>query len=107
ITANPAFHFAFYTGLDGQPLPNFGEWTAREQFRRGLWNADGVLHERYPIVATQTGVVFAFTTYCPWHKRCEVEVAGVGDVGPIGAPRRVPFKLTEANKIEHRAIEEM
>jgi len=107
ITANPAFHFAFYTGLDGQLLPNFGEWTAREQFRRGLWNADGVLHERYPIVDMQTGVVFAFTTYCPWHKRFEVEVAGVGRVGPVVAGRRVALNMLEAFKIEHGAIAEM
>lgn len=107
ITGNPAFHFEFYRGLDGQDLPNFGEWSAREQFQRGLWNADGVTDERYPIVDTQTGIVFAFTTYRPWHKRFDVDVAGVGRVGPIVAGRRVALNMLEAFKIDHDAITEM
>lgn len=107
ITSNPGFHFEFYKGFDGQDLPNFGEWTAREQFRRGLWNSDGVTDERYPIVDNMTGVVFAFTTYRPWHKRFETQVADVGRVGPIAQGRRVALNMLEAFKIEKAEISAM
>jgi hypothetical protein len=108
ITSNPAFHFEFYAAADGgAALPNFGEWSAREQFQRGLWNADGVTDERYPLVDRTTGLVFAFTAYRPWHKRFETEVEGVGVVGPRIGGRRVALNMLEAFKIEAGTIREM
>jgi len=108
ITGNPAFRFDFYQGLDGQALPNFGEWTAREQFERGLWNADLVPEVRFPVVEPRYGLVFAFMTYCPWGKRAEVDVVGVGRVGPAGDPaRRVALNAMEVFRIDHDRIEEM
>lgn len=108
ITGNPAFRFDFYKGLDGQDLPNFGEWTAQQQFERGLWNADLVPDVRLPVVDPRTGVVFAFMTYCPWGKRGWVDVDGVGRVGPLGDPdRRVALNAMEVFKIDHGQIAEM
>ncbi|GEM_PF-3323113 len=108
ITGNPAFRFEFYEGLDGQELPNFGCWTAREQFERGLWNADTVPQVRFASVEPRTGVVCAFMTYRPWGKRPWVELEGAGRVGPIGGgERRVGLNAMEVFKIDHGAILEM
>jgi hypothetical protein len=107
ITANPAFHFDFYGSTDGGDLPNFGEWTAQEQFLRGLWNADGVSDGRYPVVDRDLGVVLACTTYRPWHKRFETEVHGVGRVVPLVANRRVALCMMEMFKIERDVIGDM
>jgi hypothetical protein len=107
ITANPAFRFDFYRSADGRDLPNFGEWTAQEQFLRGLWNADGVADERYPVVDRELGVVLACTAYRPWHKRFETEVRGVGRVVPLVANRRVTLCMMEMFKIERDVIGDM
>lgn len=108
ITGNPDFAFEFYEREDGGALPNFGLWSAREQFRRGLWNADGVTDERYPLADRATGVVFAFTVYRPWHKRGWTDVDGVGRVTPLKREtRRVGLNMLEAFKIENGVIMEM
>lgn len=108
ITGNPDFAFEFYAAQDGADLPNFGLWSARDQFQRGLWNADGVTDLRIDLVDRTAGIVFAFATYRPWHKRGWVDVEGVGRVGPIGDPeRRVALNMLEAFKIEDGSIKEM
>jgi hypothetical protein len=105
ITGNPDFRFEFYEGLDGQALPNFGLWTAAEQFQRGLWNADEVPQVRFASVEPRTGVVCAFMTYRPWAKRAWADVEGTGRVGPIGrGDRRVGLNAMEVFKIDHRSI---
>jgi len=107
ITDNPAFAFDFYAAIDGGELPNFGEWSARDQFLRGLWNADGVTDERYPVVDRARGIVLACTSYRPWHKRFETDVAGVGRVGPRVTGRRVALNMMEMFRIEAGTILEM
>lgn len=108
ITNNPAFWFEFYAGLDGQALPNFGLWSAREQFARGMWNADRVLDIRFPCIEPRKGLACGFMTYRPWGKRAEVAIKGAGRVGPIGDPgRRVSLNAMEVFKVDQGQILEM
>ena len=108
ITGNPDFRFEFYRGLDGQDLPNFGEWSAQEQFVRGMWNADRALDVRFAVVEPRLGVACAYMTYRPWGKRFEVEIEGAGRVGPIDdSGRKVSLNAMEVFKVDHGQILEM
>jgi len=105
ITRNPDFRFEFYVGLDGQDLPNFGLWSARDQFMRRMWDADRVFDVRFPCVDPRLGLACGFMTYRPWGKRGEVEIEGVGRVGPLGDPaRRVSLNAMEVFKVDEGAI---
>lgn len=67
-------------------LPNFAEWSAKEQFNRGLYTADTVVVDRYPLIDTETGVAMTYGLYYPWTKATAIDVKGVGKIRPVGGP---------------------
>lgn len=74
-------------------LPNFAEWSAKEQFDRGLWNSDTVAGTRFPLIDVETGVVMAYALYQPWTKATITDVQGVGRIKRLGGKDRIMVSL--------------
>jgi hypothetical protein len=112
ITNNPEFSLVdgFYeSGEPGLTLPNFGEWSPKEQFDRGLWNSDTVVGERFPLIDPEQGVVMAYALYQPWMKANLTDVQGVGKITRLGGPERnmVSLCMMELFKIKDGMIFDM
>jgi hypothetical protein len=90
-------------------LPNFAEWSAKEQFDRGLWNSDTVTGERFPLIDVERGVVMAYALYQPWTKATGATVKGVGKIKRLGGPERtmVSLCMMELFKIKEGQIYDM
>lgn len=112
ITNNPDFSLVdgFYEPWDPSvPIPNFGEWTPKEQFDRGLWSSDTVSGERYPLIDEEKGLVMAYAIYEPWTKAHVTDVKGVGKIKRLGGDDRVKVSLCmmELFKIKEGEIWDM
>jgi hypothetical protein len=112
ITNNPEFSLVdgFYAPEDPSvTLPNFGEWSPKEQFDRGLWNSDTVAGERFPLIDVERGIVMAYALYQPWTKASVTDVKGVGKVVRLGGPSRdmVSLCMMELFKIKGGTIFDM
>jgi len=108
ISSNPSYFFEGYE-IEGsnESVPNFAEWSAKEQFDRGLWNADVVTGERFPLVDVEHGLVFAYTIYHPWEKASSTHVEGVGKVRGDLTGEKVALCMTELFKIKKGEIHDM
>lgn len=112
ITNIPTFSLidGFYEAEDPNvTLPNFAEWSAKEQFDRGLWNSDTVTGERFPLIDVERGVVMAYALYQPWTKATGATVKGVGKIKRLGGPERtmVSLCMMELFKIKEGQIYDM
>lgn len=74
-------------------LPNFAEWSAKEQFDRGLWNSDTVDGIRFPLIDVKRGLVMAYALYQPWTKAKVTDVKGVGKIKRLGGADRIMVSL--------------
>jgi hypothetical protein len=90
-------------------LPNFAEWSPKEQFDRGLWNSDTVTGERFPLIDVEHGIVMAYALYQPWTKSTGATVKGVGKIKRLGGPERtmVSLCMMELFKIKEGTIYDM
>jgi hypothetical protein len=96
ITNNPDFSLVdgFYEPWDpDDTVPNFGEWSPKEQFDRGLWSSDSVSGMRYPLIDEERGLVMAYAIYEPWTKATVTEVKGVGKIKRLGGEDRIKVSL--------------
>ena len=112
ITNNPAFSLVdgFYEPWDPNvPVPNFGEWSPKEQFDRGLWSSDSVSGMRYPLIDEERGLVMAYAIYEPWTKAHVTDVKGVGKIKRLGGDDRIKVSLCmmELFKIKNGEIWDM
>lgn len=85
---------------DDVKLPNFALWSAKEQFERGLWNADTVDNARAPIVDRKRGLVLAFSVYQPYRKSWICHAKGIGDFVPINYTEGEKRSYISLNMIE-------
>jgi hypothetical protein len=100
----------FYEAEDPKVvLPNFAEWSAKEQFDRGLWNSDTVTGTRFPLIDVERGVVMAYALYQPWTKATVTDVKGVGKIKRLGGADRqmVSLCMMELFKIKDGEIFDM
>jgi len=94
-TSDYTFVGGFYHAEDPNvTIPNFAEWSAKEQFDRGLWNADTVAGERFPLIDVERGIVMAYALYQPWTKADGIDVKGVGKIRRWQGPDRLMDKVT-------------
>jgi hypothetical protein len=112
ITNTSTFSFAdgMYESLDPNvTIPNFAEWSAKEQFDRGLWNADTVAGARFPLIDVEHGLVMAYALYQSWTKSDVLDVKGVGKVRRLGVKDRMGVSLCmmELFKIRDEEIHDM
>ena len=114
ITNISSFSLMYFDGFY-QPedpsvqLPKFAEWSAKEQFDRGLWNADTVAGARFPLVDTKRGLVMAYALYQLWTRAKATDVKGVGKIIRLGGEDRIMVSLcmTEFFKIKDGQIFDM
>jgi hypothetical protein len=109
ITNTSKYVFSSFHAKDPNvTLPNFAEWSAKEQFDVGLWSSDRVDGERFPLIDVERGLVFAYAIYKQWAKKDTTELKGFGEVGgsEMGG-MKVALCMTEVFKIKEGEIFDM
>lgn len=103
-----AFYVRVADSQDTSPLPNFGAWSAKDQFLSGLWGSDIVNQVRFPIVDIKRGLVCGYSMYNPMAKKRPINVKGVGDIElTILGPDSQSIAMMEIFKIKKGEIYDM